>query len=160
MKFLETVNEAEDLINSLENHEKNLQAKGFVMMDGDIGYAKSRSYLFSSPSYYYSDPKDSNIITKTAKLIAARNQSDLSSFQDHATCFGRSNHARNSHTKYRSIDGYGNNLKNPEKILTGERRERQWEDSGGKDTTTEFTRSGKASPAPTCRVPDESFKMF
>lgn len=113
MRFLETVNEADDLINSRENHEKNLQAKGFVMMDGDIGYAKTRNNLFSSPSYYYSDPRDSNILTKTAKLIADRNQSDLSSFESHATCFNRSNHERDAHTKYRSIDGFGNNLKKP-----------------------------------------------
>lgn len=113
MKFLETYNEAKDLVESRESHERNLQAKGFVLMPGDIGYAKSRNSLYSSPSYFVSDPRESDIMTTTAKLIADRNQSELSSFEAHAVCFDRFVQSLDAHTKYRSISGYGNNLKNP-----------------------------------------------
>lgn len=83
------IDEAKELVESRESHQRNLEAKGFVLMPGDIGYAKSRNSLYSSPSYFVSDPRESDIMTTTAKLIADRNQSELSSFEAHAVCFDR-----------------------------------------------------------------------
>lgn len=49
----------------------------------------------------------------TAKLFISRNGASLTSFQDYAACLNRVETSVSSYPQYRTMDGFGNNLKHP-----------------------------------------------
>jgi peroxidase len=107
--------DARSLIRMQRLRERILQHAGMLMDENDIGYSLKRDGGSNNNKFNLRMADESNVyvFTETAKLFADRNSSDLSSFEDHASCLGRSEISLNSHPKYRSIDGYGNNLKHP-----------------------------------------------
>lgn len=62
---------------------------------------------------HYEEIKNASYFTQTAQLIAAYNPSLLNSFEHNAICLDRTYASLSSHSKYRSISGFGNNLKHP-----------------------------------------------
>jgi peroxidase len=103
--------------------ERNLQSAGFIMGPEDIGYSppkpSSSSTRNSLLSFWFSNDREVRILTETAKLMADRNELDLNAFESFSSCLRRSETVLTSHPKYRSIDGYGNNLKHPHWGTTG-----------------------------------------
>lgn len=98
----------------------------------DIGYRPPRP----SKEKYLSC-READVFTETAKLLSVKNVSQLTSFGDYEICLGRSSKTVKSHPKYRAIDGYDNNLKNP---YWGASKSPFKRGSQRKLTTMEFTR--------------------
>ena len=78
------------------------------MHDEDIGYTEENSDLIS-----FSENLRSEYFNTAARLVSDRNKSELNLFKNFAECLGRSETELSSRPKYRTINGYGNNLKHP-----------------------------------------------
>jgi Animal haem peroxidase len=57
--------------------------------------------------------QEGEVFTVAAMLSILRDDLDITSFQENAICLNRSEASLQSHLKYRSMDGFGNNLKHP-----------------------------------------------
>lgn len=93
--FLNNYNKARDLVRLRDLHDRNLQSNG------------------NNQHAWYAEPKIADVLTTTAKLSADQNASSLSTFESNSVCLQHFNHRLCSPAQYRSINGYGNNLKNP-----------------------------------------------
>lgn len=83
------------------------------MTDNDIGFTETSTSRQSFINLWLADTRKADVFTTTAELMSDRHRGDLSSFEEHASCLQRFETPLTSHAKYRSIDGYGNNLKHP-----------------------------------------------
>lgn len=86
--------------------EKNLQANRFVLTPPQ---SSNNNFI----TYWKSNNRKADALTLTATLMADENPAFLKNFRDYSACLGRHKTTVKSHSKYRSIDGLGNNLKNP-----------------------------------------------
>lgn len=83
------------------------------MTKNDIGYRGPIPARSRNDALLLLESQRADLFTTTATLIADQNSSYLSSFQDHAICLRRIVQPLKVHSKYRSVNGFGNNLKNP-----------------------------------------------
>ncbi|CRL07712.1 CLUMA_CG020666, isoform A [Clunio marinus] len=108
-KFLSIFNDARTITSMRRVNERNLQASGFIMQDDDIGYTEPGANLINSGA----ENRNAETITTVAGLLRDREDIDVNSILNYAKCLHCRNLTLTSHSKYRSIDGFGNNLKNP-----------------------------------------------
>lgn len=95
-----------------------MQSAGFVLDDNDIGYSELTS-LPRMEINLYDAINSADVFTVTAQFMAAINPSSLNSFGENAVCLNRESIPLSSHSKYRSINGIGNNLKYPYRGAAG-----------------------------------------
>lgn len=107
--FTSVYRKAKRLIDGRCQFDRRLQSTGRVVMEPhDIGFLNPRESREK-----YLNCREADVFTETAKLLADKNLTELDSFDDYGYCLGRSLKPEIDHPKYRAIDGFGNNLKNP-----------------------------------------------
>jgi Animal haem peroxidase len=111
--FLEIVNTAKTIAALREQTERNLQLNGYVLEENDLGFFGRPKNIFANGGSCDASTKQANVLNIAAKLIADRNHSTLNYFENFASCLSRSERQLGWRPKYRSINGYGNNLKHP-----------------------------------------------
>lgn len=81
----------------------------------DIGFHRSRQGLTCNETNIWLSKQGTiaENLNVAARLLSEKNPPALNSFASHAKCLKREEKQLKSHPKYRRIDGYGNNLKNP-----------------------------------------------
>lgn len=93
--------------------DKILESKGFLMSETEVGYERGEILTCRNcTSRWYNNPKG-DLYTAMARLVADKNISALNSFGEFSECLQTKVPTLKSHKKYRSINGYGNNLKKP-----------------------------------------------
>ncbi|CRK97792.1 CLUMA_CG011171, isoform A [Clunio marinus] len=108
-KFSINYNIAKEIVSNRHSYELNLQSSGFVMKEGDIGYTETGT---TSPRSGKAN-SDAEHVTAFETLIRDQTDDDFSSLVEYEDCLLGRRSNLTSHPKYRSINGYGNNLKNP-----------------------------------------------
>jgi hypothetical protein len=94
--------------------DKHLEENKFIQEDEDLGYGRTEIVPCRNPtrSRWY-DNSNADLITVTAGLIADANSSELNLFENNIRCLRNASASPTAHSKYRSVNGFGNNLKNP-----------------------------------------------
>jgi peroxidase len=121
--FVENLNKAKEIVKVQKLHADILYDNGFVLKEGDIGFhryskqKKNKNIKPASTDEYIFNP--AWLFTETARIFADENDSALDSFEDFSTCLYKNHSKLTSRPKYRPIDGFGNNLKNPYWGATG-----------------------------------------
>jgi hypothetical protein len=108
--------DATAIVCARRQHEKTLQDKGgYVMTEKDIGFGRSRQGLTCNATNYwfsYAGTTADNLNT-AARLISEKDPSAFQSFKSNAKCLRPAEKELKTRPKYRPLNGYGNNLKNP-----------------------------------------------
>ncbi|CRK86353.1 CLUMA_CG000238, isoform A, partial [Clunio marinus] len=107
--FFLNYNVARTLVSIRRLNEKHLKSCGFVMKEGNIGYTEPGTYSIGSGGAN----READTLTTLAKLIRDKSDDNFNSIEDYGECYDWKKPEQISCTKYRSISGYGNNLKNP-----------------------------------------------
>lgn len=114
--FKKKYEDAKSIEDLKHRKNRNLEDKEFVQEDEDLGYERTEIVPCrnsSGPTRWF-DKTNANQLTTTARLIADLNPSELSSFDSYFSCV--SNFSPNDikpAPKYRPINGFGANSKNP-----------------------------------------------
>lgn len=103
------------IVNKRRSYEKQLQNEGYVMSQDDIGFGKTRRLLDCKiPDVFLSSiAKTGEQFNTAARLMSERDPEAFANLSGNAKCLGRFEKEIKTQPKYRSINGYGNNLKNP-----------------------------------------------
>lgn len=113
---MDILSKAKTIVSLREQNERNLQLNAFLLNENDLGFIRKpdeSQNFFDTGAFCDTSSSQSNDLNMAAKLIADRNQSVLSYFENFAHCVGRHEIELGWQPRYRSINGYGNNLKNP-----------------------------------------------
>jgi peroxidase len=91
-----------------------LEEEEFIQDDEDLGYARTEIVpCRHSSNTFWHDRKDGDLYTSTARLMSDVDLNELKSFGSYYKCLGKWHRDPKTRPKYRPINGYGNNLKNP-----------------------------------------------
>jgi peroxidase len=92
-----------------------LQSSGFLLSESDIGFGRSRQGLTCNTTNFWEsgEGKTADYLNTAARLMANRDPAAFAQFSSNAKCLKRAESEITQQSKYRSFDGYGNNLKHP-----------------------------------------------
>lgn len=93
--------------------DQDLAKKGFVSGEKDLGFERTKYIINRSSSNRWYENSDAYFLTTAAGIVGDKNASDLVSFTNNAECLERKPNPITCRPKYRSINGYGNNLQEP-----------------------------------------------
>jgi hypothetical protein len=113
--FKKIYQHASEITGKRRSHENNLQLKGYVLKEGDLGFERSRDGLNCNTTNYWTTNPGRNIdkIHVAARLMSDRNPAAYSQFSSNARCLKKKEVEVKTRPKYRTLDGFGNNLKHP-----------------------------------------------
>lgn len=112
-RFLEKYNDAKTIESIRKHRDKNLEDKDFIQEDEDLGYERSEIVpCRNASSKFWYDYCNADLYTMTARLVADKDVAALSTFENN-NCLKLNTNVCKSRPKYRQINNYCNNLKNP-----------------------------------------------